>query len=135
MKLGLLLFTIAFAVALLVGAGSARAQSSPPPSGGSDAAPTQNPAAAAAEPPAPSDKKVWTNEDMKDLRTQPDLSTFEKSCRATCDDTDSADGRKPVGASVAAYAPTTEELYRAAAATSFSIGAPIRLPHSVHDPS
>ncbi|MGB2887863.1 MAG: hypothetical protein WBC04_09215 [Candidatus Acidiferrales bacterium] len=79
MKLGLLLFTIAFAVALLVGAGSARAQSSPPPSGGSDAAPTQNPAAAAAEPPAPSDKKVWTNEDMKDLRTQPDLSTFEKS--------------------------------------------------------
>jgi hypothetical protein len=25
--------------------------------------------------------------------------------------------------------------YRAAAATSFSIGAPIRLPHSVHEPS
>jgi hypothetical protein len=79
MKQGLLFFTLAFAVTLPTGVGSARAQSSPRPSGSSDAAPTQNPAAVAAEPPASSDKKVWTNDDMKDLRNQPDLSTFEQS--------------------------------------------------------
>jgi hypothetical protein len=79
MKQGLLLFTLAFAVTLLVGVGSARALSSPTPSGSSDAAPAQNPDAAATELPASSDKKVWTNDDMKDLRNQPDLSTFEQS--------------------------------------------------------
>jgi hypothetical protein len=81
MKACLWLFVIAFAAALLsIDIGSARAQSNPPSSSIDDAALTQsNLAEAGAEAGASTGKRVWTNDDLKDLRDQPDVPTFEKS--------------------------------------------------------